>query len=63
MWMKAMWIPAWETTDGGDGKPEFRDVYRRVTLDPIAVGTAREEELHFAKGLDACEMKPQSDTV
>ena len=36
---------------------------RRVTLDPIAAGTAREEELHFVKGLDACDMKPQSDTV
>ena len=34
-----------------------------VTLDPIAVGTARKEELLFAEGLDAWEMKPRSHAM
>ena len=34
-----------------------------VTLDPIAVGTARKEELLLAEGLDAWEMKPRSDAM
>ena len=48
----------WEMTKGDDGNPEFRDVYTGVTLDPIAVGTARKEELLFAESLDA-----QSDAM
>ena len=30
-----------ETTNDDDGKLEFRDVYTRVTLDPIAASTFR----------------------
>ena len=60
MWMKPMSMP---TTNGGDGKPNFRDVFTAVTFDHIAVGTARKEELQFVKGLDAWKMKPRSDAM
>ena len=39
----------WETPNVDDGKLGFRDDYTRVTLDPIADGTARTEELQFAQ--------------
>ena len=45
------------TANDHDGKPEFRNVYKGVTLDPIAVGTARKEEPQFAEGMVAWEMK------
>ena len=58
----ASWA-TWETTNDDDGKPGFRDVNTGVTLDPIAVGTARKEELQFAEGLDAWDMKLRSDAM
>ena len=59
--MTPMSMPAgnlWETTNDDDGNPEFRDVCTRgMTVDHIAVGTARKEDRQFAEGLDAWATK------
>ena len=34
---------SWQTTNDDDGKLEFRDVYKGVTLDPVAVGNCKKE--------------------
>ena len=53
----------WEKTNDDEGKLEFCDVYTGVTLDPIAVGAARQEELRFAESLGAWAIKPGSGAM
>ena len=46
-----------------NGKPDERNDQANDEQNAIAVGTAREEKLQSAEGLDAREMKPRSDAL
>ena len=48
-------------TNDDDGKLEFRVVFTGVSLDAIAVGTAKMEEIQFAEGENACGVKLRTD--